>query len=222
MDLSLVMKSGDPVLMFTFSLLALCSVLTWGIILFRGWSFMSTRSAVKRDMLRFFNSTSLDEAKSTLGRSKSPVANMIAAGIQGISEYHDSKKTLGENCSLDEFLTRVLRNALNIEFSAMDAGLTVLASIGSTAPFIGLFGTVWGIMHALTNIAAKGEASIDVVAGPMGEALVATAIGLAAAIPAVLAFNAFVRGNRVLQNTLDHFAHDLHSTLIGTPLSGKR
>ena len=113
----------------------------------------------------------------------------------------------------------LFRSAVN---SKLGSGLAVLATVGSTAPFVGLFGTVWGIYHALLNIASKGEASIDIVAGPMGEALVATAIGLAAAIPAVLAYNAFTRGNRVLQNSLDHFAHDLHHTLIGTPLSAKR
>lgn len=91
----------------------------------------------------------------------------------------------------------------------LDHGLTILASIGSSAPFIGLFGTVWGIYHALTDIASQGNAGLNVVAGPMGEALIATAIGLFAAIPAVLAYNAFVRSNRLLVQNLRHVAEQI-------------
>ncbi len=96
----------------------------------------------------------------------------------------------------------------------MASGLSVLASIGSTSPFIGLFGTVWGIMHALKDISVKGSASLEVVAGPIGEALVATALGIAVAVPAVLAYNFFLRQNRKLAATLDHFASDfLHANI---------
>src|SRR5262249_28228335 len=106
--------------------------------------------------------------------------------------------------------TRALRQRINEAAARLEAGLTFLASVGSTAPFVGLFGTVWGIYHALMSIATAGTISIDKVAGPVGEALLMTAFGLAVAIPAVLAYNAFTRVNRLLLAQLDGFAHDLH------------
>lgn len=115
-------------------------------------------------------------------------------------ENHEAKK---------EILTMHLLQTLDEIRSWLDRGLTILASIGSSAPFIGLFGTVWGIYNALENIAAQGNAGLSVVAGPMGEALVATAIGLFAAIPAVLAYNTFVRLNRLLVQNLRHVAEQL-------------
>jgi biopolymer transport protein ExbB len=113
-----------------------------------------------------------------------------------------------------ETLTRALRARINRAASRLEFGQTLLASVGSTAPFVGLFGTVWGIYRALLNIAASGQIAIDRVAGPMGEALIMTAFGLAVAIPAVLAYNAFTRVNRIVLAQLDAFAHDLHSTVI--------
>jgi biopolymer transport protein ExbB len=96
----------------------------------------------------------------------------------------------------------------------MQAGLPVLASVGSTAPFVGLFGTVWGIYHALIAISLAGQASIDKVAGPVGEALIMTAIGLAVAVPAVLGYNVLLRRNKVVQERVAHFTHELHAYLI--------
>jgi biopolymer transport protein ExbB len=110
-----------------------------------------------------------------------------------------------------EWLTRALRQRINEAAARLEAGLTFLASVGATAPFVGLFGTVWGIYHALIGIAATGAISIEKVAGPVGEALIMTAFGLAVAIPAVLAYNAFTRVNRLVLAQLDGFAHDLHS-----------
>ena len=105
----------------------------------------------------------------------------------------------------------------------MESGLTVLASVGSVSPFVGLFGTVWGIYHALASISMSGQATLDKVAGPVGEALIMTALGLAVAIPAVLAYNALVRGNRMLMGQIESFAHDLHILLTtGAPLAASR
>jgi len=95
----------------------------------------------------------------------------------------------------------------------MESGLTVLASVGSVSPFVGLFGTVWGIYHALASISQSGQATLDKVAGPVGEALIMTALGLAVAIPAVLAYNALVRSNRVLSGELERFGYELHTLL---------
>ena len=109
-----------------------------------------------------------------------------------------------------EFIDRSLRQAVSRESENLENGLTVLATVGSTAPFVGLLGTVWGIYHALTGIAQSGQSSIEAVAGPVGEALIMTALGLFVAIPAVLAYNFFVRANRVTNTKFDAFAHDLH------------
>ena len=111
---------------------------------------------------------------------------------------------------------------MNNEAIKLESGLTLLASIGSIAPFVGLFGTVWGIYHALGAIAVGGQATVDKVAGPVGEALIMTAFGLAVAMPAVLAYNAFIRDNRLLMAELENFAHDIFATLtLGTTQVGK-
>ena len=113
-----------------------------------------------------------------------------------------------------------MRRAIGQANAQLELGLSVLASVGSVAPFVSLFGTVWGIYHALANISASGQASLDKVAGPVGEALIMTAIGLAVAIPAVLAYNGLVRTNHLILAQLDHFAQDLHTLLItGVPLN---
>jgi len=111
--------------------------------------------------------------------------------------------------SAEDFLTRSLRRAIEQTNASVESGLTVLASVGSAAPFVGLFGTVWGIYHALLAIGMSGQGTLDKVAGPVGEALIMTAIGLAVAIPAVLAYNAFTRRNRIMLAELDGFAHDV-------------
>lgn len=112
-----------------------------------------------------------------------------------------------------EFLTRAMRRVIDENTARIESGLTVLASVGSTAPFVGLFGTVWGVYHALVAIGLSGQGTLDKVAGPVGEALIMTALGLAVAIPAVLAYNGFVRTNRLVLAQLDAFAHDLFAAL---------
>jgi biopolymer transport protein ExbB len=112
-----------------------------------------------------------------------------------------------------EFLTRAMRRVMDEETVRHESGLTALASVGATAPFVGLFGTVWGVYHALVAIGLSGQGTLDRVAGPVGEALIMTALGLVVAIPAVLAYNAFVRANRLVLARLDAFAHDLHAVM---------
>lgn len=125
-----------------------------------------------------------------------------------------TKPQLHESMDLSDWVTRSLRNTLD-EFTAkLQSGLAILASVGSTAPFVGLFGTVWGIYHALLSIGAAGQATIDKVAGPIGESLIMTALGLAVAIPAVLGYNALVRGNKGILMKLNRFAHDLHAYFV--------
>ena len=132
-----------------------------------------------------------------------------AAQAAAHHQRHEGSR-LVESLNRSEFVDRALRQAVTRESMNLEAGLTVLATVGSTAPFVGLLGTVWGIYGALIKIGATGQASIDAVAGPVGEALIMTAVGLFVAIPAVLAYNFFVRLNRVTNNKFDTFAHDLH------------
>ena len=124
-------------------------------------------------------------------------------------ERHTGSRLVG-SLSRSEFVDRALRQGVTRASMNLENGLTVLATVGATAPFVGLLGTVWGIYGALIRIGASGQSSIDAVAGPVGEALIMTAIGLFAAIPAVLGYNFYVRLNRITNNKLDTFAHDLH------------
>ena len=132
-----------------------------------------------------------------------------AAQAAAHHQRHEGSR-LVESLNRSEFVDRALRQAVTRESMRLESGLTVLATVGSTAPFVGLLGTVWGIYGALIRIGATGQASIDAVAGPVGEALIMTALGLFTAIPAVLAYNFFTRLNRVTNNKFDTFAHDLH------------
>ena len=143
--------------------------------------------------------------------SSEPFSKIALDAAQAAAHHqrHDGSR-LAESLNRSEFVDRALRQAVTRESSRLQSGLTVLATTGSTAPFVGLLGTVWGIYRALIKIGASGDASISAVAGPVGEALIMTAIGLFVAIPAVLAYNFFVRINSVTYNQFDTFAHDLH------------
>jgi len=132
-----------------------------------------------------------------------------AAQAAAHHQRHDGSR-LAESLNRSEFVDRALRQAVTRESSGLENGLTVLATVGSTAPFVGLLGTVWGIYRALIKIGASGDASISAVAGPVGEALIMTAIGLFVAIPAVLAYNFFSKTNAAVIAKFDTFAHDLH------------
>jgi biopolymer transport protein ExbB len=121
----------------------------------------------------------------------------------------------------DEFVSRAMRRVIDEDTARIESGLTALASVGSTAPFVGLFGTVWSVYHALVSIGISGQGTLDKVAGPVGEALIMTALGLAVAVPAVLAYNAFVRSNRLVLAKLDAYAHDLYAVLTtGSSIAG--
>ncbi|MCC7248544.1 MAG: MotA/TolQ/ExbB proton channel family protein [Lysobacter sp.] len=143
---------------------------------------------------------------------KSEPFSKIALDAAQAAAHHQRNEgsRLVESLNRSEFVDRALRQAVTRESMNLESGLTVLATVGSTAPFVGLLGTVWGIYGALIKIGATGQASIDAVAGPVGEALIMTAVGLFVAIPAVLAYNFFVRRNRITNNKFDTFAHDLH------------
>ena len=162
-------------------------------------SFWETPNA--QDAIRFMEEQKKSEPFSKIA--------LDAAQAAAHHQRHEGSR-LVESLNRSEFVDRALRQAVTRESMNLESGLTVLATVGSTAPFVGLLGTVWGIYGALIRIGASGQASIDAVAGPVGEALIMTALGLFTAIPAVLAYNFFVRLNRVTYNKFDTFAHDLH------------
>jgi len=171
------------------------------------------RSRAQNAIETFWSTTNPQEAiRAMEAQPASEPFSKIALECANAAAHHAKNEgsRLVEALNRSEFIDRALRQAVSRESAKLENGLTWLASVGSTAPFVGLFGTVWGIYNALIKIGASGQASLDVVAGPVGEALIMTCIGLGVAIPSVLAYNFFVRANRVTLAQFDEFAHDLH------------
>jgi biopolymer transport protein ExbB len=191
----------------TLWVLAFFSLLTWSVILIKAGETLLNR-------LR--NHRFLQQHRGSALPSGTPLAESQAARVHGAAASVLAQAQTAAHAAdrWHDLLERRLRHQVQLERAPMDSGLGWLASIGSTSPFVGLFGTVWGIMHALKDISAKGSASLDVVAGPIGEALIATALGIAVAIPAVIGYNFFLRQNKRTIATLDQFASELlHSAM---------
>ncbi|MDO4879024.1 MAG: MotA/TolQ/ExbB proton channel family protein [Neisseria sp.] len=215
MDITHVFKVGDPLLIGVFLTLVLMSIITWTIIIVRTIKLRSAKAANARVKDRIWGAKSLDEAVTVARQNDSPMSNMLLDAIKADEFYHRNKGTdLASGLTFSQYLLSQIHHNMGQIMRKFEGGLTALASIGSSAPFIGLFGTVWGIYKALINIGQSGQVSIAAVAGPIGEALVATAAGLFAAIPAVLAYNFLVRGNKTLGQDLHAFAHDLHVQIL--------
>ncbi|HZA94849.1 MAG TPA: MotA/TolQ/ExbB proton channel family protein [Burkholderiaceae bacterium] len=213
LGLSHFWAQADIVIRLTAYLLLLMSVASWFLILWKTWAWLRVRRASKQ-LENFWSASSVESAVAQLKpHDRENIFVPLANGAAGAATHAASEGSLAAQIDRSELITRALRQRINEAAGKLESGLTVLASVGSTAPFVGLFGTVWGIYHALINIARSGQIAIDKVAGPVGEALIMTAVGLAVAIPAVLAYNAFTRVNRVVLGQLDGFAHDLHATL---------
>ena len=202
--------------------LLLLSVASWYLIVTRALANILAQRRAANFLAGFWDAPSLEEVSRALATQ--PVDNAFAElarqALQSVGDSEaQSPHKLAAAGGLGEFLTRVLRNGIDQEAARVEHGLTVLASAGSAAPYVGLFGTVWGIYHALVQIGLSGQGTLDKVAGPVGEALIMTALGLAVAIPAVLAYNAFNRRNRIWLARLDAFAHDLYVlTTVGAPV----
>ena len=208
----------DAIGMTVVVLLVAMSVVTWYVIAGKALRLWHIRRRGEGIVTRFWDASSLTDALNLLrDRHGDEPAAQLAVGAVSAAQHHQHHRSqaerIGDRSTLDEFVTRALRQAILRETARLESGLTALASIGSTAPFIGLFGTVWGIYHALLGISSGGISTLDKVAGPVGEALIMTAAGLAVAIPAVLAYNALTRANRLVVAELDGFAHDLHTYL---------
>jgi biopolymer transport protein ExbB len=194
-------------------LLVIMSVGSWLFIIVNGWRVLAIRSRAERVRHVFWDTASAQDAVRMMeDQPKWEPFSKIALECASAAAHHQRHEgsRLAEALNRSEFIDRALRQGVARESARLEGGLTWLATTGSTAVFLGLLGTVWGIYHALISIGATGNAGLETVAGPVGEALIMTAIGLGVAIPAVLAYNALVRANRVINAQFDEFAHDLH------------
>ena len=201
---------GDAVSRLVAMLLVGMSVASWVVILWKVWLLPRARRDVGRSLVAFWQSGSLEDAQERLAAfdRAALVLPLIRATRTG------GTGTLAAAGDRSQQLTRVLRDALHGAINRLQYGQVLLATVGSTAPFVGLLGTVWGIYLALTAIASTGQITIDKVAGPVGEALIMTAAGLAVAIPAVLAYNIFGRQIGRIEADLEGFARDLRELLV--------
>lgn len=193
------------------SLLLVMSVSAWSVILWKAWVLQRARRDIARAVPAFWAAESIDAGATRLNALD---REQVLAPLLAASAPRAGGATLETRGALESQLTRRLRDALHAGLAHLQFGQVLLASIGSTAPFIGLFGTVWGIYHALGSIAAAGSITIEKVAGPVGEALIMTALGLAVAVPAVLGYNWLVRRNKVAMDTVRAFGSDLHTVLL--------
>lgn len=233
-NLEFISQGGAVSITVAAGLLAM-SIGSWTLMVIKAIQARRLKNSSAAFLTRFWHAssstlTSIAAAMSQdLKKAENPFARLALQGISATDHHKrytaqrvrdDENTALQEHSRHDEFIAQALRRTIGQEAMQMETGLTLLASVGSIAPFIGLFGTVWGIYHALGTIAVGGQATVDKVAGPVGEALIMTAFGLAVAIPAVLAYNTLVRDNRLLMGELETFAHDLHTYLtIGVPLA---
>lgn len=211
---------GGPVSILVAVVLVFMSVASWYLMVIKFYQALTLRSANREYSNYFWQASSIEAG--LRHHSGETLVSRIANQAVDAAEHHQAHVAshVEDACNKDEFIARAMRRQISVESERLDYGLTMLASVGSVAPFVGLFGTVWGIYHALASISQSGQATLDKVAGPVGEALIMTALGLAVAIPAVLAYNALVRRNRLILGEAEAFANDLHILLTtGAPLN---
>jgi biopolymer transport protein ExbB len=209
-----IWTQGDWVTKGVALLLLTMSLASWMVIIIKTLDILKYRKLADRAE-DFWHSEDFATGLGKLGGDDSnPFHQLVMAGREATAHHRETKVHLHDSIDASDWITRSLRNSIDDSTARLQAGLAILASVGSTAPFVGLFGTVWGIYHALLGIGAAGQATIDKVAGPVGEALIMTALGLAVAIPAVLGYNALVRGNKGILTKLNRFAHDLHAYFV--------
>lgn len=211
-----MLQSGGIVIILTAMTLLVMSVISWTVIIAKGLGVQRAKKQAAA-VQNFWHSTDLAhglQALDTDSGQANPFKQLAVEGQSAMQHHRHSDKQLHDSLDLSDWMTGSLSNAIDDAKDRLSQGLALLASIGSTAPFVGLFGTVWGIYHALLTISDAGSAGLDKVAGPVGEALVMTAFGLVVAIPAVLGYNALVRGNAFIIGKLNRFAYDLHAFYV--------
>lgn len=211
-----MLQSGGIVILMTAIALLVMSIISWTVIIVKGLGVHRAKKQAAA-LQNFWHSTDLEHGLKALDTEPghaNPFKQLAMEGQSAMQHHRHSDKQLHDTLDLSDWMTGSLSNAIDDAKDKLSYGLALLASIGSTAPFVGLFGTVWGIYHALLTISDAGSAGLDKVAGPVGEALVMTAFGLAVAIPAVLGYNALVRGNAFIVGKLNRFAYDLHAYFV--------
>ncbi|TAH12010.1 MAG: MotA/TolQ/ExbB proton channel family protein [Curvibacter sp.] len=213
---------GDWVTKSVAVLLLVMSLASWIVILNKALDIFKFKSLSQRTET-FWHREDFSAGLKALGpQQDNPFVQLAQAGQEATAHHRNTQTQLHDALDISDWISRSLRNSIDDSTARFQSGLAILASVGSTAPFVGLFGTVWGIYHALIGIGAAGSATIDKVAGPIGEALIMTALGLAVAIPAVLGYNALVRGNKSILTKLNRFAHDLHAYFVTGARVGNR
>lgn len=207
---------GDLVTRSVALILLGMSLASWMVILVKALNLRRTAKLALRVEAFWLGHDFAEGLRALGGSADNPFHQLAEQGHDTLDHLRakESQSRLTNSLDVSDWVTHGLRNAIDNTTAELQSGLAVLASVGSTAPFVGLFGTVWGIYHALLAIGLAGESTIDKVAGPIGEALIMTALGLAVAIPAVLGYNALVRGNKGVIAKLNRFAYDLHAMLL--------
>jgi biopolymer transport protein ExbB len=203
-------ENGDIVARTTLIVLVLMSFFSWYIMFTKLWDQRKLRQSAKIVEKQFWTAPSVKDGLERL--KKGDDFRMIAEDGLRAAAHHDGRLT--DRIDLHEWITMSLQRSVDAVNSKIQTGLPFLATVGSTAPFVGLFGTVWGILNALIAIGVAGQVSIDRVAGPLGEALIMTAFGLFVAVPAVMGYNWLLRRNKDAQDSLRNFASDLHAFLV--------
>lgn len=203
---------GDFITRFVAIALLTCSIITWVILLTRFWELRNIRK-LKPELDQFWRATSYEQGLQSFSNQGLNPFYQLAKSAATASAHHQNQahdhRELLQTLNYSEWMARSLKNSVDGIAAGFQKGLTFLGSTGAISPFIGLFGTVWGIYHALIAISSSGSAQLDQVAGPIGEALIMTALGLAVAIPAVLAFNTINRANKLMVADLNRFGNDL-------------
>ncbi len=211
------LANSDGIARFILALMTIMSIGTWYLIATKGIQSLRSRKKSAKFLAAFWAAPSLDAVARHLRQAgvTEPFSHLVHHGFTAVEQHKAGREALGlvDAGTPDEFLTRALKRAIEQDKSRLEYGQTFLATVASSAPFVGLFGTVWGIYHALMAIGMSGQGTLDKVAGPVGEALIMTAVGLAVAIPAAVAYNAFARGNRNTLSALNSFAHDVFTFL---------
>lgn len=194
-------------------MLLVMSVASWYVMLDKLLRLTWHRLRSPASLAAFWSTSNLDEAMARLG-TQGPYAELARVGVNAARQHREAQGRQAEQSSLSDWLSRALRQATVNVGGRLQSGMAILATVGSSAPFVGLLGTVWGIYHALMKIGLTGDASIDKVAGPVGETLIMTALGLAVAIPATLGYNLLVRSNKQTLGELANYAFELHDLLV--------
>jgi biopolymer transport protein ExbB len=212
-------SQADVVGRSTAVLLLVMSIATWYLLLVKALHMWRVRRHAPEVTRTFWKAPDIEQAarQANAVAADNPFSVLAAELASGMRQHAAEVPGLSAALKRGDYAASILRAALQRASRQLDSGLGVLASIGATAPFVGLFGTVWGIYHALVAIGFTGQATLDKVAGPVGEALVMTALGIAVAVPAVLAYNFLLRANRDIARALDGFAQDLHAWVQTSP-----